>query len=80
MNEFLMTFGVFCVLHIVPPPPLLEPPTAQRLELEAKENQGCSASEEQERLAEVIEALVEELLANKEVLEKSLEKKRRNLE
>ena len=76
MKVFLITWGVFCILHIVPEPPLLAPPIAQWLELEAKKNQGYSVYEEQERLIERLQVL----LAKKKQAEKKLEEMMRNLE
>ena len=68
MNVFLITLGAFCVLHIAPAPPLLDPPIAQWLELEVKENQGGSVYEEPERLAERIQALAKAIQAGKKRL------------
>ena len=73
MNVFLITAGVFCVLHIVPAHPWLPPPIAQWLELEAKENQVYSMPEEQALLVKRIQALEKSILARKKQMMRNLE-------
>ncbi len=75
MKVFLITCGVFCVLHIVQPLPLPAPPIAQRLE--AKENEGSSSATEDgarlKELVEQLEALVEEGMPARKKPRKQLE-------
>lgn len=70
MNVFLITVGVFCVLHLVPEPPWLDPPITQWLEQEAKEKQVCSVYEERERLVKRIEKLSKSILERRSKLKK----------